>query len=74
MFVTLVKALGERVLPVPAAIDDQADAVAVQQVDIVRGLEPGVVARNLCVWGGQGGEGQGEVPRRASMRRESCWQ
>ena len=38
MFVTLVKARGERVLPVPAAIDDQADAVAVQQVDIVRGL------------------------------------
>ena len=37
MFVTLVKALGERVLPVPAAIDGQADVVAVQQVDIVRG-------------------------------------
>ena len=37
MFVTLVKALGERVLTVPAAIDDQADVVAVQQVDIVRG-------------------------------------
>ena len=38
MSVTLVKALGERILPVPTAIDDQADAVAVHHVDVVRGL------------------------------------